>query len=91
VTQEIVIGVAVALVMAVIIGTKSLVHRLLTFKMDESTIVNFMKNSNEGYDFRTTQAISAGTDIEVTRVALVCSKSKLIKRNSKEKESWCLK
>ena len=90
-TQDIFIGLVVATVLAVILGIKSLVHRVITFKMDESAIVNFVTESDEKYEFRSTEAISVGTDISTTRVAMVCSKSKLIKRNSKEKESWCVK
>ena len=87
-THEILIGIAVTVVVAVIFGVKSFVHRALTFKMDESAIVNFITESNGEYKFRSTEAISAGTDISTSRVKFVCSKSKLIKKNSKEKESW---
>ena len=76
---------------AVIVGVKAWLHNLLKFKMDESTILQFFEDSKDGYKFRSTEAISAGTDLDMSRVVQVCSKSKSIKRNSKEKESWCLK
>ncbi len=90
VTHEMLIGIAVAVVVAVLLGVKSLAHRVLTFKMDESSIVNFITESSEGNEFRSTEAISAGTDIDVSRVAFVCSKSNIIKRNPNENESWCV-
>ena len=89
--QEIIIGISVALTVAVIFGVKVWLHNLLKFKMDESSILQFFKDSNDGYKFRSTEAISAGTDLDMSRVVQVCSKSKAIKRNSKKKESWCLK
>ena len=90
-THEILIGIAIAVVVAVILGVKSIVHIVLTFKMDESSIVRFIAESSGDYEFCSTEAISAGTDISTSRVASVCSKSSLVKRNSKEKESWCVK
>lgn len=89
--QEIITGVSVAIVIAVIFGVKVWVHNLLKFKIDESAIVKFLEESSGDYKFRSSEAISAGTDIVMSRVSNVCSKSKAIKRNSKEKESWCLK
>lgn len=84
------IGIIVAIVLAVIVGIKGWVHRALTFKMDESAILNFLKESRDEFKFRSTEAISAETEISMNRVAVVCTKSKSIQRNSKEKESWCL-
>ncbi len=89
--QEIIIGVSIAVAVAVILGVKVWLHNLLKFKMDESAILQFFKDSKDSYKFRSTEAISAGTELDVSRVAQVCSKSRAIKRNSKEKESWCLK
>jgi len=83
--QEIIIGISVALTVAVIFGVKVWLHNLLKFKMDESSILQFFKDSNDGYKFRSTEAISAGTDLDMSRVVQVCSKSKAIKRNSKKK------
>ena len=86
--QEIIISVSFAL--AFVFGVKAWLHNLLRFKMDESEILNFFKESGGNCPFRHTDEISEGTDIDVTRVSQVCIKSKSIKRNPKEKESWCL-
>jgi len=88
--QEIIIGVSIAVAVAVILGIKAWLHNLLKFKIDESAILNYFKESSGNYKFRSTEAISARTDIDATRVSQVCTKSKAIKSNSKEKESWCL-
>jgi len=90
-TNEIVIGISVALVVAVIFGIKGWAHRTLIFKMDESAILNFLKESSGEFKFRSTEAIAAKTNISTGRVAIVCAKSNAIQRNAKEKESWCLK
>lgn len=90
-TQEIIIGVAIALIVAVLVAVHGYLHKLLIFKMDESAIVNFFVHQNEDYVFRSTASIASATDISTERVTAVCSKSKKIKRNAKEKESWCLK
>ena len=89
--QELIIGISIAIAVAVVIGTHGWLHKLATFKMDESAILRFLRDSDGDYEFRSTEAISSNTDIAVKRVTVVCSKSKAIKRNSKEKESWCLK
>lgn len=93
-THEIFIGISIAVVVAVILGAKSIIHRVLTFKMDESAIVKFIAESsaepNGELEFLSTEAISAGTDISASRVALVCSKSKLIRICPEEKDSWCV-
>lgn len=89
--SEITIAIIVSVVVAVILGIKGWAYRALTFKMDESAILNFLKESTGQFKFRSTEAISAETDISTNRVAIVCSRSKSIQRNSKEQESWCLK
>ncbi len=89
--QEIIIGVSIAVAVALLIGMKAWLHSLVEFKMDESAILKFFKESSGGDKFRSTKAISAGTDIDTARVSEVCIKSNAIKRKSNEKESWCLK
>ena len=89
--QEIIIGVSIAITVAVILGVKTWLHSFLRFKMDESAILNFLAESSPSYRFRSAEAISAGTDLATTRVSQVCTKSKAIKRNVKEKQAWCLK
>lgn len=90
-SQEVITGIAVAVVVAVFFGAKGIIHSILTFKMDESATVNFMAESSGEDEFRSSKAISTATNISAGRVALVCSKSKLIKRHPKEEESWCMR
>ena len=89
--QEIIIGISVTVAVAAIFSIHGWLHKLLKFKMDESAILKFIGDSDDEYQFRSTNAISSGTDISVERVTVVCSKSKAVKRSSKEKKSWCLK
>ena len=89
--QKIIIGVSVAAAIVAIFGIHIWLHDLVKFKMDESAILNFFEGSSGEYQFCSTNAIAAGTDMSFERVTIVCSKSKAIKRDSKEKESWCLK
>lgn len=81
-THEMIIGIAAAVGVAVIFGIKTLVHRVLAFKMDESAIVKYIVESSGESDFLSIESISAGTDISASRVAVVCTKSRLIKSES---------
>ena len=89
--QEIIIGVSVAVAVAIVIVIKVWLYNHLKFKMDESSILNFFEESSDDYKLYSTETISVGTDINMSRVSDVCSKSKVINRIAKEKESWCLK
>jgi hypothetical protein len=89
--QDIAIGIFVLIAIAVLIGVKTWLHNLLKFKMDESAILQFLEASGSDYKFLSTEAISAATDIDMTRISSVCAKSKSIMRNDKEGESWCVK
>ena len=89
--QEIIIGVSVVVAIVVIFGIHLWLHNLVKFKMDESVILNFLDGSSGDFLFCSTKVISTGTDISFERVTIVCSKSKAIKRDTKERESWCRK
>lgn len=89
--QEIIIGVSVTIAVGVLFAIKYCLQHLLTFKIDESVILNFFKDTGDNETFRSTEAISAGTDLTTDRVSVVCSKSTAIRRNAKNKESWGLK
>ena len=58
--------------------------------MDESTILRFLKESSNDSGFRSTESISAETNIDKMRVSVVCIKSKMINKNAKEKDLWYL-
>ena len=86
--QELVIGIAIAVV--VLIAIKVWVFRLAKFKIDESTIVKFLKESGGDSGASSVEKIAAATGIGETRVVSVCMKSKAIKGNDDEKETWSL-
>jgi len=85
---EIAIGIAVAIILVVL----SWLYKLAMFKKDEAVLLKFLQQSNQDteHNFRSSEAIAAHTNITVDRVSVVCSKSSKIRRNTKEKESWCL-
>ncbi|BCV62019.1 hypothetical protein TUM17386_16900 [Shewanella algae] len=58
------------------------------FWWDERKILNFINSSK--HTFSSTEAIAASTNMESSRIQHVAAKSKKLRRNSKEKESWCL-
>lgn len=89
--NEITIAIIVAITVAVIFGIKLWVHWILRFKMDESAILNYLKTSMGEFEHCSIAVISEKTDISTNRVAIVCSKSKLIQKSPEEKESWRLK
>ena len=61
-------------------------------KYDQNKIISFLKKSKKetNHTFRTTHAIASETNLSKERVGKLGSKSKKIKRNQKEKESWKL-
>jgi len=85
---EIVIGVLVAA--AGVIGIHTYLHKLVKFKMDESSILQHFKDSTSDDKHHSTSSISSQTDITTERVAVVCSKSKVIESHPKEEHSWRL-
>ena len=86
--DQIIVGV----VIAIVIGVHAWLYKWMKFKVDEGVVLKFLCDSNKNttQKFRSSEAISAHTDIAITRISVVCSKSKKIRRNAKEKESWCL-
>ena len=89
--NEIVIAVSIVAAIAVMFGIKAWLGKLLKFKMDESAIVSFLENTDKGEEFVGNAVIAAGTNIEPSRVAAVCIKSKSLCQNANDEESWCLK
>lgn len=59
---------------------------------DSRAILNFLKGSasSSGYQFRSSEAISAATKISKARVERLCIRHKQITRNGAQKESWQL-
>jgi hypothetical protein len=59
---------------------------------DSRAILNFLKGSAaaSGYQFRSSEAISAATKISKARVERLCIRHKQISRNGAQKESWQL-
>lgn len=89
--QEVTIGIFIVIGAAVIIGIHGWLHKLVKFKMDESSILIFFNNSASDFECISTNSISSATDIAADRVAIVCNKSKAIKRDVKHQGSWRLK
>jgi hypothetical protein len=87
-SEQIGIGIAVA----VVVGIIGWLYKLAIFKKDEATIVTFLESSKRdtNHTFRSSEAIAAHTNLTIERISTVCSKSRKIRRNGKEKESWCL-
>ena len=84
------IVVVIAIAVIVILVIKVWLYKLLKFKVDESSILNFLKESGEGSNYQSTDSISKGTNLHSKRVTQVCVKSKAILRHANEKESWFL-
>lgn len=89
--QKIIIGVVIAISVAVMIAAKIWLHKLVKFKMDESAVLKFFDDSGAECEFHSTETIASSTKIATERVMLVCANSKSISSRSGEKESWCLR
>jgi CRISPR/Cas system CSM-associated protein Csm2 small subunit len=85
-------GIVQGVLVAIIIGAFTMIVNRLKFKRDEKKIITFLKKSNQktSHTFRSTHAIVSDTNLSENRVRKICSLSKQIRRNQKEKESWTL-
>jgi hypothetical protein len=81
-----------SVVAAAILGIVAWVWKARTDKKDSDTIYNFLLTSKYSmqYTFRNTEAIASHTKLSEERVAALCSNHPKIRRNEKEKQSWCL-
>lgn len=82
------IGIGVAVVVSIL----GWLYKLVMFKKDEKSILEFLKQSqnNTDHNYRSSEAIASHTNLTIERASKVCSKSKKVHRNTKEKESWSL-
>lgn len=82
--NDIIEGIVLIVIGALLHG----IYQYIRFKLHERKIYKFVKNSD--VNFRSTEAIVAHTNLESARIQAVASTSKKLRRNTKEKESWCL-
>lgn len=75
----------IALGVVLFIGAHVWLHKLVKFKMDESAIVNFFKQSakNGTQTHYQLEDIATNTKLKLERVALVCAQSKQVKASDK--------
>lgn len=83
------IGISIVAGLVLIIGVHLWLHRVVKFKMDESAILKFMRESGDGSRSLSTQVIATSTDIAVERVRAVCAKSQSIQREANE--GWVIR
>lgn len=82
----------IGIVVMVVVVAHGWLFKWIKLKMDEGTIMKFLQESCD-QKYSSSEIISSNTNIKISRVTRVCSKSKTIKRhtftnNPKEKESW---
>lgn len=91
VIEGIVIGVSAGVAIQII----NFVSKYINFYQEEKIIVDFLKESIKSpkspKGFRSTIIICNAVNLPEERVRYICSRSKKIRRNEKEKESWTLK
>lgn len=56
--------------------------------LDGERIVRFIERRDEGYIFRSTEAISEELGLLKRRVVKLCSKHQAIRRNQLDRETW---
>ena len=86
---EVIIGISIVVTIVLVVGVKLVLQKVVSFKMDESTIVNFLKESSE--ISANVDAIAAATSLTSERVSEVCHKSLLVVESSDHHGAWCLK
>ena len=87
-SDQILIGIVSGIAVIIIIG----IVKMVKDKSDTNKIIAFLQTSSNStdYTFRSNHAIAAETNLSEEKVRNLCSKSKAIKRNTNEKESWQL-
>ena len=90
-STDFMIAIAAVVAVAALIVIKIWGYKALKFKMDESAIVSFLATSIDENDFVGTETISAGTNLEISRVTAVCIQSSAIQGDKQESQGWCLK
>ena len=86
---EVIIGISIVVTIVLVVGVKLVLQKVVSFKMDESTIVNCLKESSE--TSANVDAIAAATSLTSERVSEVCHKSLLVVESSDHQGAWCLK
>ena len=89
VIEGIIIGVSAGVAIQII----TIASKYFNFYQEEKIIVDFLKESvkSSKYTFRSTIIICNAVNLPEERVRYICHRSKKIRRNVKEKESWTLK
>ncbi len=90
-STDILIATAAVVAVATLLAIKIWGYKALKFKMDESAIVSFLESSIGENNFLRTETISAGTNLEISRVTAVCMQSSAIQGDKQENQGWCLK
>ncbi len=65
------------------------IFKWVKFKIDEATIVNYIKQHSATSVF-STDTLSLNTHIKLARVTEICAKSRAITAYIQEKEKWVL-
>ena len=85
------IGLIIVAVIVAVLGIHFWLHRLMKFKMDESSIVKYLRNTGSEAGVHSTHTIASRTDIGVGRVQAVCMKSAVIQKHAEDGEAWSVK
>ena len=85
-------GIVQSVIGALIVALILWLIGLMRSRAHENKILEFMRKSeiDTSHKFRSTHAISSAINLSEERIRKICSKSKKIKRNQKENESWQL-
>ena len=86
-------GVVTGIVSGIIVAVLIWFAKVAKDWKDTHTILKFLQKSkrNTPHRFRSNHAIASETNLSEDRVRKLCSKSKKIRRNTEQKESWTLR
>jgi len=87
------IGTTIIISLVVIIAIHSWVHKLISFKMDESAVLNYLSelSKDSGLGTMSSKHISKQTNLPEARINDVCQKSKAISLDPANIGNWILK
>lgn len=88
---NITIALSVIIGVVIMVVAKIWLHKIIKFKMDESAILNLLKETQDKQTPLSSQEIATQTQIETTRINEVCIKSQLIQESPSQTHTWQLK
>lgn len=89
--QSVIIVISVIAGVAVMLMAKIWLHNFIKFKMDESAVLDLLKEVSPKQAFLSNDTISQKLNLDTKRISQVCTRSPRISESTSQKSLWSLK